>query len=171
MFKLTWFIQYSNISMANVGLIVLGGQSLKVIACNHITHWHKSAFQEANICIEADLIMWEELVEIICTNQRIQYKPILSDQLSNYMSLQAIAQVTGMHLSAWIFIAGMMYLCFATAVTNLSALRHFSAFSLALSFTYIMVAVIISVKDGKLEHSPKLINMYSLPLPVSVHTD
>ncbi|KAG0606815.1 hypothetical protein M758_9G170100 [Ceratodon purpureus] len=100
MSKLTWFVQYSNISIANVGLIILGGQSLK-----------------------------------------------------------AISGITGMHLAPWIFIAGTAYLCFATVVPNLSALRHFSAFSLALSFTYTMVAVIISIKDG-LQAAPR---NYSLP--------
>jgi hypothetical protein len=32
MSKLTFFIQYLNVSIANVGLIILGGQSLKVIS-------------------------------------------------------------------------------------------------------------------------------------------
>ena len=38
MSKLTWFIQYSNISIANVGLIILGGQSLKVISNDSPAH-------------------------------------------------------------------------------------------------------------------------------------
>lgn len=65
---------------------------------------------------------------------------------------QAIAGVPGMPLSNWIFITGVLYLIFAVGVPNLSALKHFSAFTLLLSFIYIMIALVISIKDGKIEN-------------------
>jgi hypothetical protein len=31
MYRLTWFVQYFNLSIANVGTIILAGEALKVI--------------------------------------------------------------------------------------------------------------------------------------------
>jgi hypothetical protein len=62
---------------------------------------------------------------------------------------QAIAGITSVHLSGWIAIAGVVCVVFATIVPNLSALRYISGLSLLLSLFYTVVAIVVSIQDGK----------------------
>ncbi|KAL0916271.1 hypothetical protein M5K25_013766 [Dendrobium thyrsiflorum] len=134
MYGLTWALQYVNLFMVNAGYIILAGQALKLN--------EESLYNLHDATIEEDLK--EIRFEREFTFVKIRKKAAIERE-----ALYVLYRDDGvLKLPYCIGIAGIVCALFAFGIPHLSALRIWLGFSTLFSLVYIVVAFVLSLRNG-----------------------
>lgn len=140
-YSLTWALQYINLFMINTGFIILAGSALKV---------REKLRNQACISLISSHPIKIALFSLVTS--------FSSDRTSETIFAFTVVQATYvlfrdddmLKLPYCIAIAGLVCAMFAICIPHLSALGIWLGFSTVFTLAYIIIAFVLSLKDGNI---------------------